>query len=119
MFAQSQELEVAGRGASNLARPYAEGVHQLTAQGCARQRATLGKGRVNKRNPEGVADENHHIQFRFGLSSRTLSEFMLILPLPRVARWRAQPGLSIRERRRRYFTSASRTLSWLRLTARV
>ncbi len=51
----------------------AAGVHQLTAQGCARQRATLGKGRVNTCNPEGVAEGSAN-RFELGFTNMNRSE---------------------------------------------
>ena len=56
-------------------RPNAEGVLLPSAQGCARQRATLGMEPNCVRNPEGVADS--FVQTRLVL--RTPSEFAIHL----------------------------------------
>jgi hypothetical protein len=71
----------------------AEGVHQLKAQGCARQRATLGKGRVDTPNPEGVANKKSSspISFRIILKNSFRVRAGFHSASPKVARWRAQP----------------------------
>ena len=82
-----------------------------SAQGCARQRATLGNQDKTDPNPERVADrfgcERFHIcdhEFSTGWRCVWATPSGLrfhVLSLPRVARWRAQPWAGGGKRLRR------------------